>query len=251
MGTVSVLAQDTKTGDASNAMVTQDLGAPVFVPPAPKPKPPQFEAIETHEGETNGKPLIVHRVKAPDLPSTLFENNDTAPNPDSENSPVPAPQEPQIQPAFITVASTTYNGSITRLLWSCEGKTYEGWSNVDFDLLEAITSFQSHGVSYNCIMLHSRAEAVEDSAFPWHPELPSDDTAFVITKGDENDDEAIRPMMALHEVAVAEEEYLAVLAELRKEYREDRKKWLEENPPKTNRVTIQYWPGKNSDRSTK
>lgn len=222
-------------GQTAATEVLEDNEAPVFVPPAPLSSSLQLEVVSTYQEVIGGKTVTIHRVKKPDLPES---------NPAPVSPPAASPVSGETAPFFLTIGSTTYDGEVSYLQWTYQGAAYEAWSNVDFDLLEAVTSFQSQGVKYNCMILHNRIALAEGESTPWHPELPTDAVAFAVVTGDEDNEEAIAPVLALHEVMVAEEQYLTVLAQQRKDYREDRKQWLEANPPATNDVTINLWKNK-------
>ncbi|WP_367872268.1 hypothetical protein [Luteolibacter sp. Populi] len=158
----------------------------------------------------------------------LLGNPSTLPDP--APPPPPAPPTPEqianwaarqaeaAQIRFIIAGATVYNHSETRLRWTDgkSGKSYEAWSNIDFNHLNQLSAEDNARIPFLSFLFVSDVDTVLLSqrlqhavAVPAHPPLPADGPGFVIVAGDTTDLEAIAPIHALHDFYRAEQERLA------------------------------------------
>ncbi len=165
----------------------------------------------------------------------------------------------KVRSAF--VSATVYDNEKTLLRWWVSGdppRSFEAWSNIDFNHLCGFASFEYGDARYDLLMLVSRmdtegwrkllAEHGRTLELPESPELPADRPAFILTKGDAEDEEGMAMMEGLHQLYAIDQDRLAAACEAREKAHTEREAWLKANPPQPKDVTLRFWTGKGRSR---
>lgn len=257
-------AQDTSTTAEVTADVPTIIG-PVAdgtpPPESPKPEPPDTPVISTSVVREGGRNVTLQQVAMPDLPAPPAPPEP----PDLSDPQVQAwmaemrEKAKEVHLAF--VSATVYDHEKTLVRWWLPGdppKSFEGWSNVDFNHLCGFGSFEYQGAHYGLLMgigsmdtekwRQLLAEHGRTLELPESPELPADRPAYVVTEGDTADEEGLAIMDGLHHLYANEKDRLAAAYEAREKARIEREAYLKANPPQPKDVTLRFWTGKGRSR---
>lgn len=187
---------------------------------------------------------MVHWIEGRSI-TILRGEPSTLPDPPVSQPPVPHTPTPEqaawfaarraevAQTRFLTVSATVYDHRETFLRWHDRksGKSYEGWSNVDFNHLQGIQGFQNAKAFYfqfigigNIDTVRLAGRFQRQISIPEHPVLPTDRPGFILTAGEVPGAEALAPIQWLHDYYGAEKVRLAAEYDQREQLRR-------ENPP--------------------
>lgn len=185
------------------------------------------------------KDSVVHQIGERTL-TILLGDPSNLPDPAAgAKTEVPAPTAQQLaelqawraqiaQIRFITVGATVYNHTETSFRWKDmrTGKTYEGWSNVDFNHLTGLAAADSAKLPFLKSLNISNVDTARLSTrrgspvpVPHHPDLPADGPGFVVTSGDLSEAGVLAPIQELHAFYRLEKERLAAEYEAREQER--------------------------------
>jgi|GEM_PF-2149086 len=145
---------------------------------------------------------------------------------------------------MLVVASTTFNGQLTRLWWWENGEFFEAWSSIDFNYLGGFTEFQVEGKRYSFLLLHSNSEV---DTLPEHPAMAPTTQSYVLAS--ENPTSGRNVPEILHKLYSIEEVRLKESFSLRHQRRlawEAQKRAREEARLRKDAV-IYYWPRKTTN----
>lgn len=239
---VSLLAQDSERQTAADIEKLLPIPDTRFVPPPPPKKVP---AIKVDAATTLRLPthqITVLRGEASTLP-------DIPPPPE----PKPFVQGPVGEPQYLlSFGSTVYDHRISHVRWfdPRTEKHFEAWCAWDWTLLspmpeivlgERVSSF--HLMASNIDTAAAR-RAGHDFKIPDHPELV--EGAFSITKGDENDPEALNALIAIRDFYLKHKERLGQIRQAREEYQAAAAAWHAAHPPKPESHTFWLKPHRGS-----
>ena len=136
-----------KTNDARLIGEVSD-GRPV--PPVSKKPMPKYEIEQTQTHHKNGQKFVINRVKKPAqqvIPSQApVARRSITPQTKRESKP---------QGGFFMVSATVYDHGVTLLRWSHGGEEFSAWSNVDWNHLGGVVSFEGRGKEYTMTLLSS------------------------------------------------------------------------------------------------
>ncbi len=160
---------------------------------------------------------------------------------------------------FFTVSATIYDHKTTHVRWWYEGKEYAVYSNVDWNHLGGFHEFEGRGKRYNMFLLSGNVDTEQlqkeikagyRASLPDIPRLPllaERGAAYMVMKGDEENDAAMEFIEAIHDL------YDEHRPELMKAWRERKKNHhiylrkqeeLRLNPPPKKDIIINYWKKK-------
>ena len=154
---------------------------------------------------------------------------------------------------FVLVSPTIYAGETSFVQWWCEGEQFEAWSNVDFNLLGGFHEVQGRGSRYTFVMSitnvkRERYQELLSENFegnrPEFPELPTVaefGPGYLLTKGDDSNEDALRVMDIFHDLFEKEQIRLQEAYEQREQNRVLREEDLRKNPPIEKDTVIHFW----------
>lgn len=213
----------------------------VFTPPPPKEAPPiKVEAATTRRLPTHQ--ITVLRGDASTLP-------DIPPPPEPKSS----VQRPVGQPSYLLFfAATVYDHRVSHVKWHDPRtkESFEAWCEWDWTLLSPIPDIKLGERVGSFHLLTSNIDTGAGLRFgkkfdiPEHPELV--EGAFSITKGNENDPEALEALIALRDYYFQHKERLILIQKAKEEYKAAATAWHAANPPKPENHTFWLKPHRGS-----
>ena len=237
-----------KTNDARLIGEVSD-GRPV--PPASKKPMPKYEIEQTQTHHKNGQKFVINRVKKPAQQVTPSQA------PVARRSITPqTKRESKPQGGFFMVSATVYDHRVTLLRWSHDGEEFSAWSNVDWNHLGGVVSFEGRGKEYAMTLLSSnvslrklkqqrrKGEKVSIPEIPKLPRLAKRGARYMIIKGDEANDGAMGFIEAVHDLYDAEKVRLVRAYHERERnriIRERKEAASRNNPPPKKDAIINYW----------
>lgn len=132
---------------------------------------------------------------------------------------------------LLPISATVYDLQLSCIQWTnpLDGKAYEAWSKVDFNLFAGLACVEAQGKKW---ALMQAVENVDSSRvdpatgalpqIPEHPAIPLDGPGFVVVNGNQADQAAVAPIAALHELHRTQSAQLAVSAA---EHRRKQEEW--------------------------
>jgi len=238
----SLLAQDTEQQTEADIEKLLPIPSTRFVPPPPPKKVPSIKVAAATTRRLPTHQITVLRGEASTLP-------DIPPPP----KPKPFVQGPVSNTQYLlSFGSTVYDHRISHVKWfdPRTDKHFEAWCEWDWTLLspmpeinlgERVSSF--HLMASNIDTVAAR-RAGHEFRIPEHPELV--EGAFSITKGDENDPEALKALVTIRDFYFKHKERLAEIRQARKEYQAAAAAWHAANPPKPESHTFWLKPHRGS-----
>jgi len=209
----------------------------------------------------NGQKIIVNRVEAPAQAKKLsvipLTEEDIAKR-DEAFAKMLAESKPL--GGFFTVSAIIYDHRVTKVRWWHKGVSFSGWSNLDWNHLCGFASFEGRGKQYSMILLPSNTSIknlqrmgevgyeVKIPVIPKLPKLEESGPSYMVTEGDEKNEEAMEFMEAIHDLYAAKAGNLVAAYNKRQkqdEIREGKKRKLRLNPPPKKDLIINYWKIKN------
>ena len=167
---------------------------------------------------------------------------------------VPGGLADEAESEMVCLSATVYDHQRTLLRWSANGtpdQEMTAWSNLDFNHFCGFASYTYQGRVFSLTMglgnestdVLTSGERADGSAThaPLFPQLPTDGPAFVVTKGDTSDMQAMEAVTGLHELYKVEGARLKAAYEAREQASIDREAFLRANPPQPKDVTIHIW----------
>jgi hypothetical protein len=247
LGVSSLFAQE-ETRKEDDASVSAQI--PVisdFVPPVEKPRvaPRSFRPVKNLEVRSAGRSIRSQVVKDPKIPRP--------PSPPSPRDVTPISDEALAkllarfqQTVYVGIGATVYNGERSKVQWSYNGERYEAWSNVDFRLFQGIGEVKRNGRTFSYMLMASGLDyhpldRAKPLPVPEHPELPELDVAYVVTTGDDENEEALEVITALHELYADRKDELEAAYVKRVKYAEDASAWRKANPPQPRDIKVSFW----------
>lgn len=212
-------------------------------------------ALEEWESpQTDGTRTLFRRVTTPPpQPASAPTPSTTAAEP-SNFSP------PETRHRTITLAATVFDHSHSELHWrDPEGRSWQVWSNVDFNLLANVTAFGDDAVAWTPFVFVSNSSSSEQQAMiqlaaelgetynpPTGPDpalFTSDDPEYIVFAESESEVPEIlfEKLDALLAYFSENQERLAAEHERRSRLNEARRQWQEQNPPAKRDTVINFW----------
>jgi len=238
----SLLAQDTVPHMEEDIEKLLPIPSTEFIPPPP---PKEVPAIKIEAATTRTLPMhqiTVLRGEASTLP-------DIPPPPEPKPS-VPGPVgEPHY---LLSFGATVYDHRISHVKWydPRTEKHFEAWCGWDWTLLspmpeivlgERVSSFHLFASNIDTAAMR-RFE--HEFKMPEHPELV--EGAVSITKGDEDDAEALKALAAIRDFYLKHKERLAQIRQAREEYQAAAAAWHAAHPPQPQSHTFWLKPHRGS-----
>jgi hypothetical protein len=237
-----MLAQESKRHTLADIDRLLPIPSTKFIPPPPKKKVPviKIEAATIRRLPTHQ--ITVLRGEA----STL---------PDIPQPPEPRPfvQRSVGEPHYLlSFGSTVYDHRISHVKWydPRTEKQFEAWCGWDWTLLspmpeivlgERVSSFHLFASNIDTAAMR---RAGHEFKMPEHPELV--EGAFSITKGDEDDAEALKALTAIRDFYLKHKERLGQIRQVREEYQAAAAAWHAAHPPKPQSHTFWLKPHRGS-----
>lgn len=245
---VALKAQDAEIKKAKLIGEVSD-GRPV--PPVSKKPMPKYEIEQTQTHHKNGQKFVINRVKKPAqqvIPSQApVARRSITPQTKRDSKP---------QGGFFMVSATVYDHRVTLLRWSHGGEEFSAWSNVDWNHLGGVVSFEGRGKEYTMTLLSSnvsllklkqqrrKGEKVSIPEIPKLPRLAKRGARYMVIKGDETNDGAMEFIEAVHDLYDAEKVRLVRAYHERERnriIRERKEAASRNNPPPKKDAIINYW----------
>lgn len=223
-------------------------------PPPPKPSRTAVPAPATKQQSQQ------HDLGDRTATFTRVKPSEVVPIPEPDRSPSEAPRE--LTPAeledlealwakqtFLSLSATVYDREVSLLGWRHEGKRYRCWSNIDAFFLGGVSDFKVRDHTYSLFMgigaEHRERKHLDAADHP--PTMPSWPPQFEMIGEEPDDQAALAPIIALHELYAVKHDRLARAYEGRERAYQKHLAWLEENPPKPPNSAFYHWPTKGGD----
>lgn len=164
------------------------------------------------------------------------------------------------QTPFIHLTAKVYDRRHTLLYWWIDGKTYQAWSNIDFNYMGGFSTFQKDGQDYVMIITLANIDSQKHAEhfakigrsykIPAIPELPADSTTQPTFQliGDVPPEKTTY-IALLHELYRQEHATLAVAYVGREKARLAKEEELRLNPPQPQIPNVHFWRGKSESES--
>ena len=236
-------------------------------PPAPQPPPPKVDIPEENTLTTETRDHGDHTVTVQEvLPVELPPEPEPAPPPAAR----PAPSATTLQQLIASrpvrrtfmLSGTVYDhrATLVRCQGGGPGRSFEVWSNIDFNHLRNIGTLRTPGTEIHAagetILLYMGFGDIDTAltASRWSrrgllyqppaiPALPADadaDPAFVIAKGEPTPDE-LAPLLSLHALYKAEHTRLKAATAHVARVNAERREWEKTHPPQPEDIIIKHW----------
>jgi hypothetical protein len=214
----------------------------VFIPPPPPKDVPPMKIEAATSSKLPTHQITVIRSEASTLP-------DIPPPPE----PKPFVQVPVGEPFYLlSFGATVYDHRLSHVKWfdPRTKESFEAWCAWDWTLLSPISEIKlgerirSFHLFASNIDTDRRLRFGREWKMPEHPEL--EELAFVITKGDSNDAEAIRILTIIRDYYTKHKERLILIRQAREQYQSAAAAWHTANPPKPQSHTFWLKPHRGS-----
>lgn len=234
------LAQE-EPAEQEPTRILSKLSPVLFTEPDSPRAPIEFEVESVQYDKNQERTVRLCLVKPPVLPEPpkevpLTQEQSAALK---EQMAQIAAENPAEETTFIILASTTYNGQLSRLWWWQNGELCVAWSSIDFKYLSGFTEFRVEGKRYSLLLMHSNTE-IEN--LPDHPPLPAEGYTL-----DQDNPENVEDMPSiLHKLYAVEEARLKIAYGERVQYFAARKAAQEAELAERaeSEVVIHFWPKK-------
>lgn len=257
-----VMAQEAQSVEKATKVIGGIHDGKPSPPSAPKPKP-NFKIMRSQVNYVNGRKVIFNKVMTP-LPAKI-DLQPTQPLSEEEI----AKRNEAIQKwisdikesgGFFTVSATIYDHKTTYVRWWNGKVEYACYSNVDWNHLGGFHEFEGRGKRFSMIMFsaNTTAETLEKelkagyrNSLPNIPKLPTlseRGAAYMVVKGDENNDEAMEFIEAIHDLYDEHRTNLTTAWRERKKNQRIQQKKNEElrkNPPPKPPIVVNWTLRKN------
>lgn len=237
-------AQSQSLSDAeADAIILQQEQAKADAKAEQIARRPDFQVLSTMTIDRGDHAVIIERVIPPILP-------DATPEPEvrkRESGPILEAFVAEKDIVSMFLSGSVYGNEITEIRWQHEGQWVTAWSNVDFNHLRGVTSFDAADAHYSFLLVmdNQPIEAMEkpeiQSALKGQPE-----PAYVVEGKVPNS--ALWGLEAIHEYYAANAVELQAAWERSESIREARERYDAANPKQPRDVVIRYWPIKSSSK---
>lgn len=215
-----------------------------FIPPAPPKKVPEMK-VEASTSRT----MATHKITILRGKASTLGDIPEPPKPKLSSVERVVNQEPH---CLLSFGATVYDNRISFVKWfdPRTEKHFEAWCGWDWTLLGPLSEIPlSEGVSSFHLMSSNIDTSVarrfgKNVEMPKHPVLKEDE--FAITKGDEENAEALQALFAIRDFYLKHKERLGQIQEAREEYQAAAKAWHAANPPKPENHTLWLKPHRGS-----
>lgn len=238
----SLLGQDRKSQTKADIDNLLPIPSTKFIPPPP---PKEVPAIKVQAATTRKLPthqITVIRGEASTLP-------DIPPQPELTPFVPGQIREPHYVLGF---GATVYDHRISHVRWydPRTDKHFEAWCGWDWTLLspmpeivlgERVSSFHLFASNFDTAAMR---RAGHEFRMPEHPNLV--EGAFSITKGDEDDAEALKALTAMRDFYLKHKERLGQIRQAREEHQAAAAAWHAAHPPKPQSHTFWLKPHRGS-----
>lgn len=216
-----------------------------------------FTVLQRRTYDLGDHTMTLERAAPPNLPERETKPQPTPPTP-AEQQAFQEMQQAELIP-LRAVVYDNYGTPITHLRWQYDGKTYEAWSEADFNLFRTMHDFSLNRQEYRVSMFifnesveemdkrrqAARAEGIELN-LPEIPPLPVTDerlTEYFVESDDPNvfaDEDAFIPLDDAHQFYDANLEELKTKLGNQEKLNAARQRYREANPA-TKDTTLTYW----------
>lgn len=208
-----------------------------------------FQVIEQRIIHKDGRAITFNRVVPPLSP--------TAPVSDTKVAAVSVAQESKDHQMF-SISATVYDRKITELRWFKDGKSFHAWSNVDFNFIAGMGSFETTDTIYSLVlglgneMSPPPSEATtqlsasgEVKSLPAWETFPSGQFGYIlIQEGSASVHTAqdVAAMDALHHYYEVNRDKLKQAYAEREAKRIAQEQWQKDHPPVPQDTVTNFWP---------
>ncbi|MEY4484141.1 MAG: hypothetical protein RL693_1593 [Verrucomicrobiota bacterium] len=206
-----------------------------------------FQIIEQQIVHKDGRAITFNRVVPPPTP---IASASTSVSP-SKVANVPLEQESKDH-QMLSISATVYDRKITELRWFKDGKSFHAWSNIDFNYIAGIGSFETADTIYS-VVLGIGNETSQSSgivkSLPALEAFPAAQSSYILIKGDPKTAytaQDVASMDALHHYFAVNRDKLKAAYTLREQERLKQEQWQKAHPPVPKDTVINFWPIKSS-----
>ena len=224
----------------------------------------EMPVIQRKEVDLGNRKVILNRVEPP-----AEVESPPAPAPAPTTTEIPEEElarliEQASKQRSLSISATVYDGQLTRLGWSHDGKWLNAWSNVDFNFFCGVGTFSAGGSQYSLFMMvgddsreamEARTRLAREKGVELPPQIELPDMS-VFTPGRseyliEADDgvvdrAAYAAIDALHAYYDANREELTVKRQRREALRAARERYKRAHPEEPKDTVINFWPKRGS-----
>ncbi len=238
----SLLAQDRGPQTKKDINKLLPIPSTKFIPPPP---PKGIPAIKIEAATTRALPT--HQI------TVLRGEASTLPDIPPPSKPKPFVQDPVAEPHYLlSFGSIVYDHRISHVRWfdPRSEKHFEAWCGWDWTLFSPMPEIVlGKGVSSFHLMTTNIDTAAarrsrREFRMPAHPELSEGE--FSITKGNENDAEALKALTAIRDFYLKHKERLGQIRQAREKYQAAAAAWHAAHPPRPQSHTFWMRPHRGS-----
>lgn len=202
-----------------------------------------FQVIEQQVIQKQGRAITFNRVVPPLLP--------TAPVSNTEVAEVPVAQELKDH-QMISISATVYDRKITELRWFKDGKSFHAWSNIDFNYIAGMGSFETEDTIYSLVLgigNETDQSSGELKSLPALESFPPGPASYILIREDSKTaytTQDLASMNVLHHYFEVNRDKLKAAYAVREQQRIEQEQWQKEHPPVPQDTIINFWPIKSS-----
>jgi len=264
MGTNSLLLARPSMVDAENAPdieTTGDRGRSLggtLSEPVLSENLIELQIFETKEYRQGGRAVFMHELEAPIFPrpvETPRDIREVIPSTEEQLAEIRKKQENR---SFFIVSATVYNHEATLVRWwvpkDGRQQLFEAWSNVNWNHLAGMSSFERQGREFTYLLLHSNqplkaekrhrrgALRIVPNRIPKNlPGLDETGPNYIVVSGDEDNEKAMKFIEGIHDLYANNRNFLEKNYLKRERARMQRLEELRINPPKTRDLKLYFW----------
>ncbi len=226
------------------------VGAPVTV-------------VKSWRADFGDRSIYLNRVVPPALQEA------PAVVPDTTGPSAPTVVAPGLVPSkkteILFLSATVYNHRITEFRWTADGLGFRAYSNVDFNLLAGVPTFESADTIYLLLLAvlnppaqigqPSQTGTPRDAGVVQTPSIPALDklnanhAQYIVGENPDGSvptDQNLAALDAMHRFYDANRQQLAEAYAARKAARIEQEAKATAPPPKPPAIVVNFWPGKNT-----
>lgn len=151
------------------------------------------------------------------------------------------------QHVSISLSATIYDKEVTELTWTYQGRDYRAFSNIDFNIVRMIDTFETADTVYALNMglgNETRQAASQQSPqkqIPFVTQFDQSKADFKLASSRRIPTEALKGIEALHAYYNTNSGMLMEKLALQEKADQDRAQWLKENPELPKNIITNFW----------
>jgi len=204
----------------------------------------EFQVVTRQVVQHGDHKITVNRIRPPVLKPILREDL----KPTAEQLATDKRRETKRQ-IDLQVSATVFDDGVTELRWKHNGRSYHGFSNVNFLHFVGTGDLETTDTVYNFGLWMSRCTPTENgerSQRSQRKDLEQKNADYVVdeVQGGPAEEDAFLGLDALHAFYHLNQKELAAAHVIREAMAEERDRKARENPPKAPDIEVNIWPVK-------